>query len=83
MLFKTGLNVASKRAFSKTAIRASGAEIYGVPKAGPYSNLPFKVKDRVIPFAIPYWGTIIFFFGFPFMSSYWQMKKAGSFEDSA
>ena len=78
-MFKTGLNVASKRGFSSSAIRANA--IYGTPKSGPYSNLPFKVKDRkFIPFGLVWWGVPGFFFLFPFMSSYWQLKKSGSLD---
>ncbi|EDK42801.1 Cytochrome c oxidase subunit 8A, mitochondrial [Lodderomyces elongisporus] len=52
--------------------------IYGTPKEGVYSNLPFQVKDRkFIPFSVWYWGVLGFFFFFPFMSSGWQMYKAG------
>ncbi|CAN3356959.1 cytochrome c oxidase subunit 8, mitochondrial [Diutina catenulata] len=75
-MFKTGLNVASRRGFSSSAVRANN--IYGTPKSGPYSNLPFKVKDRMIPFPVVFWGVAGFFFAFPFLSSYWQMKKAGN-----
>ncbi|ODV76628.1 uncharacterized protein CANTADRAFT_36346, partial [Suhomyces tanzawaensis NRRL Y-17324] len=65
------------RTFRSSAV-ASNA-VYGSPKTGPYSNLPFKVKDRKIPFGLFYWSITGLFFAFPFLSTYWHMKKAGSF----
>ncbi|CAI5756472.1 unnamed protein product [Candida verbasci] len=62
------------------SIQHQMANIYGHPKEGVYSNLPFQVKNRkYIPFSVWYWGVLGFFFAFPALSSFWQMKKAGSF----
>ncbi|CAH2352791.1 cytochrome c oxidase subunit 8, mitochondrial [[Candida] railenensis] len=55
-------------------------KIFGTPAEGVYSNLPFKVKNRKIPLSVPFWGILGFFFAFPFLASYWHMKKAGSFD---
>lgn len=54
------------------------SNIYGTPKSGLYANLPFPVKTKKIPFAIPFWGVFGFFFAFPFLSSWWHLKKAGN-----
>lgn len=53
--------------------------IYGTPKSGVYSNLPFNVKRKFIPFGVYYWGILGFFFSFPFLTTYWHLYKAGSF----
>lgn len=52
--------------------------IFGSPKEGVYSNLPFDVKRKFIPFSVYYWGTLGFFFSFPFLSTLWHLKKSGS-----
>lgn len=56
-------------------------KIFGSPKEGIYSNLPFKVKGRMIPLSIPYWGVFGFFFAFPFLSTYIHLKKSGSLDE--
>lgn len=61
----------------QTSARAMNS-IFGSPKTGIYSNLPFKVKTSKVPFAIGWYGTFGFFFAFPFLVSYWHMKKAGN-----
>lgn len=54
--------------------------VYGHAKEGVYTNLPFKVQNRkFIPFAVYYWGVMGFFFAFPFLTSWWQLKKSGAF----
>lgn len=53
--------------------------VFGTPKEGPYSNIPFEVKRKFIPFKVYYWGILGFFFGFPFLSTYLNLKKSGSF----
>lgn len=54
--------------------------VYGTAKEGPYENLPFKIKNRkFVPFAFWYWGVLGFFFAFPFLTSWWQLKKSGAF----
>ncbi|KAI5964681.1 COX8 [Candida pseudojiufengensis] len=74
------------RTFQQSSKLMSGGEgdvmsqIYGVPKEGVYSNLPFQVKNRkFIPFQVWYWGVLGFFFAFPFLSTAWQMYKSGAF----
>ncbi|CUM67065.1 uncharacterized protein PRCAT00004754001 [Priceomyces carsonii] len=86
MINTVGLRLSQQKAFQRgfqrnfqSSSRACN-NIFGTPKEGPYSNLPFKVKDRVIPFKFAYWGLVGAFFAFPFMSTYWHLKKAGSFE---
>lgn len=58
MLARAGLRTSSslvaKRGFTSTAARRHGH----MPE-GPYSNLPFKVHDR----KIPYWAVHWTFFG--------------------
>lgn len=66
------------RTFRVSAVSLN--EVYGTPKEGPYSNLPFKVHGRKIPFGVYYWGILGFFFAFPFLSAYWQLKKSGSLQ---
>ncbi|CUM46379.1 uncharacterized protein AC631_03090 [Debaryomyces fabryi] len=57
-------------------------KIFGSPQSGVYSNLPFKVKGRkFIPFSFYFWGVAGTFFAFPFLSTYWHLKKAGSFNE--
>lgn len=52
--------------------------VFGTPKDGVYSNIPFPIKTKTIPFALPYWGVLGFFFAFPFLTTYWHLKKAGN-----
>ncbi|EDK39563.1 hypothetical protein PGUG_03661 [Meyerozyma guilliermondii ATCC 6260] len=77
-----GLRLARQRAFQRnfqTSARSFN-KIFGAPQEGVYSNLPFKVKNRKIPFAFMWWGVFGFFFAFPFLSTYRSLKKAGSFD---
>lgn len=77
MLSRVGLRAPrAARSFQTSAVASNN--IFGTPKSGVYSNLFFKVKDRKIPFAIPWWGTFGFFFAFPFLTAYWHMKKSGN-----
>ncbi|SGZ46655.1 CIC11C00000004304 [Sungouiella intermedia] len=62
----------------QTSSRVLLGNVYGSPKEGVYSNLPFKVKTKVVPFGVGWWGVMGFFFAFPFLTSYWHMKKAGN-----
>lgn len=83
-MFAVGLKqssrtVALKRGFKSSAVRSN--EIFGTPKSGVYSNLPFQVKNRkFIPFPVYYWSVLGFFFAFPFVSTWWQLKKSGSLD---
>ncbi|WPK23288.1 hypothetical protein PUMCH_000523 [Australozyma saopauloensis] len=52
--------------------------VFGTPKTGTYSNIPFPVKTKRVPFALVWYGTFGFFFAFPFITAYWHMKKAGN-----
>ncbi|KAL6933792.1 hypothetical protein ACO0R3_001570 [Hanseniaspora guilliermondii] len=43
-----------------------------------YSNLPFKVKNRVIPYKIVHYSFFIFGYSLPFIITYIQLKRAGN-----
>lgn len=77
MISRVGLRAARPSRNFQTSARAMN-NIFGTPKAGVYSNLPFRVKGLKIPFGVYWWGTFGFFFAFPFLSSWWHMKKAGN-----
>ena len=83
MLNRVGLNrLAINRSFTRNfqSSNRSMNKIFGSPQEGPYSNIPFQVKNRkLIPFSFYYWGVLGFFFAFPFLSTYWHLKKSGSF----
>lgn len=78
--------VASRRLVQSVARRnfqtssRSMNSIFGSPQEGVYSNLPFKVKNTKIPFAFKWYGTLGFFFSFPFLATYWHLKKSGSLD---
>ncbi|RCK54331.1 Cytochrome c oxidase polypeptide VIII, mitochondrial [Candida viswanathii] len=77
ILTRRNFQVSSKRLEDINTI------VYGHPQEGVYSNLPFKVKNRkFIPFAVYYWGVLGFFFAFPFLTSWWQLKKSGAFNQT-
>ncbi|GEQ71724.1 hypothetical protein JCM33374_g5410 [Metschnikowia sp. JCM 33374] len=77
MISRVGLRAPrATRNFQTSAVTMNS--VYGSPKTGIYSNLPFKVKDRKIPFGIVWWGTYGLFFAFPFLTAYWHLKKSGS-----
>lgn len=77
MISRVGLRTPRAARNFQTSARAMN-NIFGSPKTGIYANLPFPVKTKKIPFGIGWWGTFGFFFAFPFLSSYWHMKKAGN-----
>lgn len=44
-----------------------------------YRVTPFKIHGRkIIPFPVLYWGTIIFFFSFPFLTTFMHLKRSGN-----
>ncbi|GMM28962.1 cytochrome c oxidase subunit VIII [Martiniozyma asiatica (nom. inval.)] len=59
------------RQFSRSAKQLS----HHYPE-GPYSNLPFHVKNRRIPYAIPHLLFWILGGGIPFFAVYVQQKRA-------
>lgn len=67
-------NIAAKRAFSATATKKSGHFAEGV-----YSNLPFKVHNRKIPYAVVHFGFLGLGFAIPFVAVGWQLYKGGAF----
>lgn len=64
----------------QTSARTMGNKIYATPAEGRYTNIPFKVKNRKTPLALTVYGVLGFFFAFPFLTSYYHLKKAGSFD---
>ncbi len=63
---------ASKRAFSTT--RSAGAHF----EEGVYSNLPFKVHNRRIPFAVLHFAFFGLGFAIPFVACGVQLKRSGA-----
>lgn len=83
MFTRPSARLVNQRLFSRNFQTSSRSmnKIYGTPDEGPYSNLPFQVKNRkFIPFKFYYWGVLGFFFAFPFLSTYIHLKKSGSFD---
>ncbi|CAR22902.1 Cytochrome c oxidase polypeptide VIII [Lachancea thermotolerans] len=72
MIFGATSRIAARRAFTVSA-RQSGAHF----KEGVYSNIPVKVRNRRIPFAVIHFGYFTLGFLVPFISSYVQLKKSG------
>ncbi|ODQ45368.1 hypothetical protein PICMEDRAFT_17839 [Pichia membranifaciens NRRL Y-2026] len=69
------------RAFQRQAVRqfsASTKKLSGphFPE-GAYNNLPFKVKNRKVPYAIPHLIFWILGGGIPFFAVTVQQKRAG------
>lgn len=71
-MFQQINRLATRRAFSST-IRAKGVHF----KEGPYNNIPFKVHDRKVPFAVLFFGFFGVGFLVPLVPSYVQLKKSG------
>lgn len=70
------------RAFQRSSVRqfsASAKQLSGphFPE-GVYNNLPFKVKNRRIPYAVPHLIFWIAGCGIPFFAVYVQQKRAGN-----
>ncbi|CEP23436.1 COX8 [Cyberlindnera jadinii] len=72
-MFARQLVQTSKRAFSSSSKSAVHF------KEGVYENIPFKVHNRKIPYAVIHFG----FFGIaaavPFIASFVQLKRSGAF----
>ncbi|EGV64154.1 hypothetical protein CANTEDRAFT_105290 [Yamadazyma tenuis ATCC 10573] len=64
------------RNFQSSSKRLSS--VFGHPKEGVYSNIPFTIKRKIIPLSVYYWGTLGFFFSFPFLTTLLHLKKSGS-----
>ncbi|CCF56026.1 hypothetical protein KAFR_0A05910 [Kazachstania africana CBS 2517] len=72
MIEKSLQRLAFKRAFTTTPIRSVHfAE-------GVYSNLPFKVLNRKIPYGVIHFGFFGLGFAVPFLIGFVQMKKSGN-----
>ncbi|SCU97575.1 LAFA_0G12112g1_1 [Lachancea sp. 'fantastica'] len=71
-LTRVAARVASRRAFSASS-KQCGAHF----KEGVYTNIPVKVHNRKIPFALIHFGWFTLGFLVPFISSYVQLKKSG------
>ncbi|KAK6465309.1 hypothetical protein DFJ63DRAFT_332738 [Scheffersomyces coipomensis] len=69
--------------FTRPGLRLQSAKRmnawFGTPAEGKYTNIPFTVKTKFIPFKVYYWGILGTFFAFPFLTTAWQMYKAGNF----
>ncbi|EDO18720.1 hypothetical protein Kpol_1055p77 [Vanderwaltozyma polyspora DSM 70294] len=72
-MFKQLVGLSTRRAFS-SSVKAQGAHL----KDGVYTNIPFKVHNRKIPYAVVH--TAFFSVGFlvPFLISWVQLKKSGN-----
>lgn len=72
-MFRQSLvKLSTRRAFSSTSRQAVHF------KEGVYSNVPFKVQNRKIPFGIVFFGFMGVGFAVPFIASFVQLKKSGS-----
>ncbi|CCH58431.1 hypothetical protein TBLA_0A06400 [Henningerozyma blattae CBS 6284] len=63
--------LATRRAFSQTA-RANGHFAEGV-----YSNIPFKVHNRKIPYGVIHFGFFTVGFSVPFLITWAHLKRSG------
>ncbi|ODQ78954.1 hypothetical protein BABINDRAFT_37989 [Babjeviella inositovora NRRL Y-12698] len=66
----------AKRSFQTSRV-VRGAHF----EEGVYSNLPFKVHNRKIPFAIVFFGFFGLGFSLPLVAVWWQLKKSGAFKN--
>ncbi|AET38755.1 cytochrome c oxidase subunit VIII Ecym_3262 [Eremothecium cymbalariae DBVPG len=71
MIFQQTARLAGRRAFSSSVRQ----QVHF--KEGPYSNIPVKIHNRKIPYAIIHFGFFTLGFAIPFISGYVQLKKAG------
>ncbi|KAL3231412.1 Cytochrome c oxidase subunit 8, mitochondrial [Nakaseomyces bracarensis] len=65
------VRLSTRRAFSASSIARAHF------KEGVYTNLPFKIHNRKIPYAIVHFGFFTVGFAVPFIACYVQMKKSG------
>ncbi|KAH3682950.1 hypothetical protein WICPIJ_006080 [Wickerhamomyces pijperi] len=63
----------SQRTFSSTAKKSVHFE------EGVYTNIPFKVHNRKIPYAIVHFSFFGLAFAIPFVAVYVQLKRSGAF----
>ncbi|AAS52746.1 AER062Cp [Eremothecium gossypii ATCC 10895] len=70
-MFQQVTRLASRRAFSSTVRRQAHYE------EGVYSNIPMKIHNRRIPYAVLHFGFFALGFSLPFVAVYVQFKKAG------
>ena len=66
--------LSTRRAFSQTLTKRSGAHF----KDGVYTNIPFKVHNRKIPFGVIHFGFFGVGLAVPFLIAFVQMKKSGN-----
>ena len=64
--------VSTRRAFTSAVRAAAHLE------EGAYSNLPFKVHNRKIPYGVLHFGFFSVGFLVPFLISWVQLKKNGN-----
>lgn len=72
MLSQQLSRITTRRAFVATARNAVHF------KEGVYSNIPFKVHNRKIPYGVVHFGFFAVGFAVPFISCYVQLKKSGN-----
>lgn len=80
-MFRQSLvQLSTRRAFSATSRQgfASTSKQAAHFKEGVYSNLPFKVHNRKIPFGIVFFGFMGVGLAVPFIASFVQLKKSGN-----
>ncbi|ODV95949.1 hypothetical protein PACTADRAFT_41184 [Pachysolen tannophilus NRRL Y-2460] len=67
-----------KQLTTRRFLSSTSQKLSGHGDVGPYSNLPFKVKNRRVPYAIPHFIFFAAGFGIPFFACYVQLKRAGN-----
>jgi len=74
------VKLSTRRAFSSTSRQAFSSTTRQAAhfKEGVYSNIPFKVHNRKIPFGIVFFGFLGVGFAVPFIASFVQLKKSGN-----
>ncbi|KAH3899945.1 probable Cytochrome c oxidase polypeptide VIII, mitochondrial [Saccharomycodes ludwigii] len=68
------IRLTAKRSFAST-MKTQGVHF----KDGVYTNIPFKVHNRKIPYAIVHFSYFLVGFAVPFIASYVQLKRSGAF----
>ncbi|VVT53903.1 uncharacterized protein SAPINGB_P003808 [Magnusiomyces paraingens] len=65
-------SLVSRRGFSSSAI----SKVEHHWPEGPYTNIPFKVHNRKIPYFFVHWTFFLVGLGSPFAICYYQLKKS-------
>lgn len=72
MLSQQLVRLSTRRTFASTARTAAHF------KEGVYSNIPFKVHNRKIPYGVVHFGFFAVGFAVPFIACFVQLKKSGN-----